>query len=148
MSHYRHTQLGSLTLVGLGLGGALALALLILEPEGRALTGVVLGILLACMFLSYALTVLVSEDELVASFGPGLIRKRFRIADIRAARAVRNPWYFGWGIRLTPRGWLFNVSGFQAVEIELANGRRFRIGTDDPQGLVAAIQMACRMAGE
>lgn len=76
------------------------------------------------------------------SFGSGVIRKRFRVEDIRTARSVRNPWYYGWGIRLTPQGWLFNVSGFDAVELELNSNRKFRIGTDEPHRLRAAIHTA------
>ena len=47
---------------------------------------------------------------------PGLIRRRIRIADIRSAAAVRNRWYYGWRLRLTPHGWLYNVSGLNAVQ--------------------------------
>lgn len=50
--------------------------------------------------------------------------------------------------QLTPHGWLFNVSGLDAVELELINNRRFRIGTDEPQRLIAAIQTARRLAGQ
>jgi hypothetical protein len=35
---------------------------------------------------------------------------------------------------------LFNVSGLDAVEVELVDGKRIRIGTDEPQALVAAIR--------
>ena len=77
---------------------------------------------------------------------PGLIRKRFPIGDIHGARIVQNKWYYGWGIRLTPHGWLFNVSGFDAVELELKNKRKFRIGTDDPQELLMAIQRVSEIA--
>ena len=37
--------------------------------------------------------------------------------------------------------WLWNVSGLQAVELVLNNGKRFRIGTDEPENLVNAIQI-------
>ena len=46
----------------------------------------------------------------------------------------------GWGIRLTPYGWLYNVSGLEAVAISLRDGRKFALGTDDPDGLVTAIR--------
>ena len=74
--------------------------------------------------------------------GLGLIRRSFRIEDIQDVRVVRNLWYYGLGIRLTPQGWLFGVSGLDAVEIRLKDGRRFRIGAKEPQQLIAAIQAA------
>jgi hypothetical protein len=93
------------------------------------------------------LTVDVSKDRVVVWFGPGLIRRTLPVADIRDARAVRNKWWYGWGIRLTPHGWLFNVAGLDAVELELASGRKFRIGTDEPQVLLNAIRTAMVGAG-
>ena len=54
-------------------------------------------------------------------------------------RAVRNKWIYGWGIRRLPGGWMYNVWGLDAIELDLVSGKRFRIGTDDPDGLLAAI---------
>jgi hypothetical protein len=39
-------------------------------------------------------------------------------------------------------GWLWNVGGIDAVEIYLNDGVRVTLGTNDPQGLVAAIETA------
>jgi hypothetical protein len=52
---------------------------------------------------------------------------------------VRNPWYYGWGIRFISNGMVYNVSGFDAVEIALADGRRVRLGTDEPDAVIAAL---------
>jgi len=145
MQIYKHRQVGTLILFALGFGVALTTMVLILVPARPVVAGLVLVILLLCIILFHALTVEVTADELVVSFGSGVIRKRFRIEDIRDARIVRNPWYYGWGIRLTPHGWLFNVSGLDAVELELKNNRKFRIGTDDPQQLITSIQTACQL---
>jgi hypothetical protein len=110
------------------------------ESEGKIAIGVVLLFLLVCLFLFHALTLELSSDELVVSLGLGMIRKRFSIKDIRNARIVKNRWYYGWGIRLTPHGWLLSVSGFDALELELKNNRKFRIGTDDPDRLITSIK--------
>jgi hypothetical protein len=50
-------------------------------------------------------------------------------------------WY-GWSIRLTPHGWLYSVSGLAAVELTLQDGKRLRIGTDEPERLCQAIGQA------
>ena len=42
--------------------------------------------------------------------------------------------------RITPRGRLYNVYGRQAVERMLQSGTRDRLGTDEPDALVAALQ--------
>ena len=80
-----------------------------------------------------------------ASFGPGIIRKRARLAEIVGCEPIRVRWWYGWGIHLTPFGWLYNVSGLDAVAITLRAGRKFALGTDDPHGLTAAIRDAIRV---
>jgi len=52
---------------------------------------------------------------------------------------VTNPWWYGWGIHLTPSGWLYNVGGARAVQLDLHNGRSLRVGTDEPERLCEAI---------
>jgi len=58
-----------------------------------------------------------------------------------SAKIVKNHWYYGWGIRawLWPRMVIFNVSGFDAVEIAMKNGKIYRIGTDEPEQLEEVI---------
>lgn len=146
MSLYKHRQTGTTILWVLGLGVAMTAAVLISSAASGSTLAVipaaVLIVLSACMLLFGALTVEVQPERVVLWFGPGLIRKEFRVKEIRGAAVVRNPWYWGWGIRLTPHGWLFNVSGFDAVEIKLSSGLKYRIGTDDPQALLSAILRA------
>ncbi len=140
MHAYKHRQLGILTLIIFALVIPGIAALLVLLPETRLITGPVLAVLVAVAILFCSLTVEVTADELILAFGPGIIRRSIRITDIRDARIVRNKWWYGWGIRITPHGWLWNVSGLDAVELEYDDGRRFRIGTPDPVGLLAAIR--------
>ena len=96
--------------------------------------------LLVCLtWLFSSLTVEVYGEELRHYFGPGFWKKRYLLEEIESIKQVRNSWIFGWGIRITPHGWLYNVSGLDAVQIQLRSGRKFRIGTDDPQGMIDAI---------
>ena len=87
------------------------------------------------------MTVKVSRTYVSITFGIGIIRKRFAIADIKKVTIVQNRWYYGWGIRLTPHGWLYSVEGLDAVEIHLRSRRRYRIGTDEPDALASAIRL-------
>ncbi len=96
-------------------------------------------VLLITLALFYKLTITINEETLSASFGIGMIRKRVSVAEIAACEPIRIRWWYGWGIHLTLYGWLYNVSGLDAVAITLRNGRKFALGTDDPQGLAAAI---------
>jgi len=97
-------------------------------------------ILLVALALFYKLTIRIDGEVLCASLGAGLIRKKVQLADIARCEPIRIRWWYGWGIHLTPYGWLYNVSGLDAVAITLRNGRKIALGTDDPDGLAAAIR--------
>lgn len=88
-----------------------------------------------------SLRVQVSKEVVELRFGYGIFKKKFMLADIESVKGVKNPWYYGWGIHFWPKPkmWIFNVSGFDAVEIALKNGNVYRIGTDEPEKLRAAI---------
>jgi hypothetical protein len=101
-------------------------------------------ILLVCLVLFYKLRITIEDETLCASFGPGIIRKKVRLAEIVGCEPIRIRWWYGWGIHLTPRGWLYNVSGFDAVAIALRDGKKFALGTDDPNGLTEAISRFTR----
>ena len=102
-------------------------------------------ILLVCLVLFYRLRITIEDETLCASFGPGIIRKRVGLVQIVGCEPIRIRWWYGWGIHLTPYGWIYNVSGFDAVAITLRDGRKFAFGTDDPHGLTTGIRDAIRV---
>jgi len=102
----------------------------------------VAALLLVVLVLFSTLTVVVRPREVDIRFGPGVIRKRYALGDFVSVNVVRNRWYWGLGIRLIPKGWLYNVSGLDAVELVRKNGRVVRIGTDEPEALAAALREA------
>jgi hypothetical protein len=60
-----------------------------------------------------------------------LIHKKYRLSDIESCKPVKNPIWYGIGIRLTPAGWLYNISGCYAIELTFKNKRsKIRIGTN------------------
>jgi hypothetical protein len=141
MSYYKHTQVGTVILVSMGIFILVSFAIL-REVGPNPVLLAVMGLLLVLAVLFSSLTVEVTGEAVKIRFGPGPIRKDFPMLEIRSASAVRNHWAYGWGIRLTPHGWLFTVSGLDAVELEMTDGKRYRIGTDQPQELLNAINQA------
>ena len=100
-------------------------------------------VLILLILASFAtLTVSIDETYLRIKFGYGIFHKRFVISDIVSVMHVKNHWYNGRGIRLWlwPKMWIYNVSGFDAVELLMKNGNVYRIGTDVPGELEAAIR--------
>jgi len=100
----------------------------------------VLLLMLIVLATFAALTVTIDDEALVIRIGLPLFGKRFLLKEIESVRVVKNPWYYFLGIGYTPRGWLFAVSGFSAVDIQMKSGQRYRIDTDEPQILAAVLQ--------
>jgi hypothetical protein len=131
---YQHTQRGTWMMAGL-----LAAALLdAVVPWTSGLVAFIALIAAAVVFSS--LTVEVSAKELKWYFGPGFWSYRLPLDDIQNVAVVRNHWWNGFGIRMRSGFRLYNVSGLDAVELQLKSGEIRRIGTDDPQALAEALK--------
>lgn len=140
---YEHVQRGKLLWL------AFAFILIegtVLAAAGSEMPGIAVVIVLLVVIVVVAvivtaskLTVTVAADDIVLWFGAGWPRKRISRDQIVAHRVTRNHWILGWGIRWFPGGTMWNVWGRDAIELDLASGRRLRIGTDDVAGLTAAL---------
>jgi len=151
MHHYENTQPGTfirvMTSSWVFFFGLLAVVMLALGQKeaaiGLGVIAVILAVILGIVYaLFHSLTVRVSGSEIALSFGVGFIRKQFPISEISSASMVKNRWYNGFGIRKIRGGWLYNVSGFDAIEIQLKNERKYRIGTNQPKELLSAVESA------
>lgn len=138
---YAHRQVGWLT-AGLV---SVVLAFVVWQFLSAGLTVpalLCLSLLVVFVGLFGSLGVTVDASALRLRFGVGMIRRSVPIRTIRGFRIVQTRWFYGWGIRFTPRGWLWNVAGLEAVELDLENGSHFTVGTDDPDGLARALARA------
>ncbi|MAW60528.1 MAG: hypothetical protein CMJ94_06805 [Planctomycetes bacterium] len=135
---YQRQQFGKAFLV-------IVVVLLLVVTGALALSGELLPafsisaalvLLLACFSW---LTVEVTSTTIELRFGLGWVKRSIPLKKVAATEIVRNKWWYGWGIRLTPHGWMWNISGMEAVELLYTDGKCFRIGTDDPAGLKQAI---------
>ena len=141
IKRYEHTQVGYFIIVAI-VAVMVAIGIILADTGMNWIATAVLVLLAVVLVLFHSLTVVIGEEELVVKFGPGAIRKRFKLNEIESCQAIRIPWYYGWGIRLTPQGMVFRVSGFNAVQIRLITGKEYLIGTDAPQELEEAIRQA------
>jgi hypothetical protein len=141
---YRHTQRFGIVpgvLIGMGLI-VIAVATLAVPLM------VVIFIPLLWMAWTFSLlTVTVGTENVEWSFRGRFWRKRLRLAEIVEAKLVRNRWWYGWGIHLTPQGWLYNVGGFCAVELRTRSGRRYRVGSDEPEEMAREINRRLQKRG-
>jgi hypothetical protein len=143
---YQHKQIGWLSYIAHAVGffvAILAVATFDSQPGTRAII-VALFIMLTATGITFSsLTTEVDATEFRAGFGPlKLPTKRAALEEIAGVLPARTSILTGWGVRITMRGWLYSVSGRNAVIIGLRNGKQFLIGTDDPTGLADAINNA------
>jgi hypothetical protein len=141
---YRHTQFGWAIAAGTVVGLGLAMLLTASLSAGTIaaapwLVVALFGILVAAFVLLGTLTVEVDADGIRLRFGIGLIRRSVPAADILRCDIVRTPVWWGWGLHWTPSGWLYNVSGRDAVRIEVRRDRAVIVGSDDAPALKQAI---------
>ncbi len=151
MERYKHTQIGYLmiviTLVVLVFFAWLQITARAEPPSVDSGTNFAITAIMALILFVLAsfgtLTVAIDDQFLKLYFGWGIFRKKFPLAEIVSVRKVRNHWYYGWGIRLWfwPKMWIFNVSGFDAVELTMKSGKIYRIGTDEPGALEDALAL-------
>lgn len=132
---YSHTQIvppGALAGVG-----AVATLGALLAPGKLKLLG---GALVAGLMSTFrSLTVSVSEKEVLLRFGEWLEAKRIPLVSVKSCTPVRMSPLNGWGIHFVGNGWLYNIYGLDAVVVELIDGSRTYIGTDQPSALCEAI---------
>jgi len=110
--------------------------------SGFDIFALLISILVILIILSFSsLTVFIDEENLNIKFGYGIYKKQFLLSEIMSAKTVKNHWYYGWGIRWWNNTWIYNVSGFDAIEIVMKNGKVYRIGTNDPIELEQKINL-------
>lgn len=154
MEHYKHTQIGylmlSITLTVLVLFAWLQITARAEPPSYDSGTNFAMTAIMALIIFvlgSFStLTVVIDEQVLKIRFGWGIFRKKFLLTEIASVKKVNNHWYYGWGIKLWlwPYMWIYNVSGFDAVELTMKNGKIFRIGTDESDVLEKTLLKSLR----
>jgi len=138
--NYKHTQIGYLIIVVLIVTAILFGFLLVYVPSHWSVLVLMIAILTILSAFTY-LKVSVNKDTLKICFGYCVYSKSFPLKDIVSVKKVKNHWYYGWGIRfwLWPKMWIYNVSGFDAVELTFKNGKIVRVGSDDVDNLVKVL---------
>lgn len=142
---YEKTQYGILTYV-LGILAVITpLLFLIKGKDAEHWQEILLPVILLPLIflLFYKLTIAVTREYIKVSFGIGIISFKVRPTKIITTEIVHPKWWWGIGIRLTPKGWLYNVASGPAVLISYEKGgmkHSLFVGTAEPEELIRAIQ--------
>jgi hypothetical protein len=142
---YDHKQRG--TLIPACLWASAIFAALVLhfaspEEDIPHLAWLVPALLLALGYAFLWLRVRVDNENVRVNWTLAVIAHKVLLVEISAAELCEHGFWYGYGIRWTPRGWLWNAQGSAGVRLHLRNGKCFHIGTDDAPALIAAVKAA------
>jgi hypothetical protein len=97
---------------------------------------------LICLLTFYKLTIKVSSTQVSFKMGVGLWHKSYKLSEIASCKPVKNAIFWGIGVRMLPNGWLYNVSGFKAIELRFKNRTSVvRIGTNRPEEISELVEL-------
>ncbi len=133
---YKRTQSGIIITAILGVILIAILSVFIWQADSKQIPWPVITTL-ALLFLFtllsfYKLTITITKETIEAKFGIGIIKRVLNIKDINyeSIEKIKVPALYGIGIRLTPHGWLYNVSIGHAIKIK-TDTKTFFVGTED-----------------
>ncbi len=93
-----------------------------------------------CLLTFYKLTIIVDDTTVSFKLGIGVFGKSYKITDIESCKPVVYSFLNGWGIHKISGGWLYNVSGFRAIELTFKDTDKIvRIGTNKGEEITELI---------
>ena len=149
---YRYTQIGILTILMILLAAAftaLMFASGLDSTEGgdasvlKVTALVVAGLFVLALASFYSFTIQIAAGKLNFWFGFGVARKSFPITEILSVEILKNPWYYLWGIKSIPGGWLYSIApGGRVIELIFKDNRKIQLGTNRPEEIKRSLAEA------
>jgi hypothetical protein len=153
---YQHRQVGIVTILVIGLSAiftAFALVSALQSAEGLSttvllVTGlVVTGVFILTLMAFYAFTIQITDRTVSFWFGWGVGKQSLPFDTIQSVEIVRNPWYYLWGVKSIPGGWLYSIApGGRALELVLKDHRKIRLGTDQVEEVQLRLKQAMKLS--
>ena len=91
----------------------------------------------------YKLKIRVDETGINILYGIGLIHIKIQPDSVESVQTVKTPWLYGFGIRFTFNGMLYNIQGRDAVRIyyfQDGKSKKVTIGSKEPEKLKAFLE--------
>ena len=135
MESKKFTQFGTFTVIIMSILLIVFAILLVIHgfssDQETYLYAFLVLISLICLLTFYKLTIIVDNTSVSFKLGIGIFDKSYKIVDIESCEPVVDSFLNGWGIHKITGGWLYNVSGFRAIELTFKDADKIvRIGTN------------------
>ena len=82
----------------------------------------------------------IDNEKIAFSMGIPFFKKEIPLKKITSLRKEKSSWVQGWGIKKIHKGWMWNISGFDIVRLELKDGKVFVFGTDKVDEILVFLQ--------
>ena len=105
------------------------------NPKADEAFPIIVGAMGILLFILWSMTIQITTTHIRHWFGLGFWKKESPLADIQDIALSKSAWYSGYGIRFVGKGWLYNVSGFDRIELHMKTNKVIYLGTDDPTTL-------------
>ncbi|MDT8347886.1 MAG: hypothetical protein RQ756_08790 [Flavobacteriaceae bacterium] len=110
-------------------------------PNAVLLQGALIPFGIAVLFYLLTLETYIDEQQIKFKFYPLLKERSYRWEEIDTAEVINYGFVGGWGIRWgTKYGTVYNTSGKMGMRIVLKSGKKFVIGTQQPEKADAVIK--------
>ena len=147
MTIYSHRDKGKIPLIILSVPTSITLVLFIRGfSTGKAPSSIwqiflaLILLILTMLFVSFMET-RIDSGKLHIIFGPRMFSTSIPVDKIVNISQRFIPWY-STGVKKIHKGWLFSVCSGWGLLIELSDGKRYIIGSGDPEGLEQALKAA------
>jgi len=98
------------------------------------------ALMLVCVLTFYKIVIEVGENQISFKLGIGLLKRTYQINDLTSCTPVRCSLMSGFGIRRIANGWLYNISGLDAIELRFEDKRNIiRIGTNKSDEIASLV---------
>lgn len=101
------------------------------------------SIFIFIVLLLYKMKIQVLEDYIMVVYGVGIIKFKLKIDQLEEVHIIKIPIGYGIGIRITPKGMLYNIHGRTVVQVKFHSGsvsETVMLGTDNPEALKEVIE--------
>ena len=101
------------------------------------------GLFIFLLAMFYRMVIRIEEGVIKIIYGIGLIRIKIKPESDLSVEVFKVPWYWGMGIRMTPKGWLYSLNSLRSVLIKFnkkGKKKSVLIGTPDPEQLKTALE--------
>lgn len=106
-------------------------------------------ILFISLLLFYRIVIEIDTTNISFKLGIGIIRRSYNLSEIESCTPVKDSFLNGWGIHKIRNGWLYNVSGFKAIELTFKNTDKVvRIGTNRPDEIAGVVTGLLNVTGD